>query len=131
MKSIKPGRGPSKNVGISSIFAALFGVFWTIVAISIGGYIMIPFGLLFIGIAVYQAVYNLKNASSKNRHSIVDIVDEQEEPDPLNEKFGINHSDYLFDVNESNEGSKYCPYCGKESKQDYNYCQGCGKKLPK
>ena len=37
MRSIKRGRGPSMMGGISSIFMALFGLLWTIIAGSIGG----------------------------------------------------------------------------------------------
>ena len=33
-------------------------------------------------------VYNLKNATSKDRFSTFDITDESEESDPLNETFG-------------------------------------------
>ena len=75
MRSIKPGRGPSMMSGVSGIFAALFGVFWTIIAVSMGAFIMVPFGLIFIGIAVTQAIYNIKNATSKNRYSAFDITD--------------------------------------------------------
>lgn len=128
MKSIKPGRGPSRNNGVMSIFAGLFGVFWTIIAISMGAYFMIPFGIIFIGIAIYQAIYSFKNATRKNRHSLFDITEDDEEPDPLNEKYGINHSDYEFPANDD---SNYCPYCGNKVKDDFTYCNDCGKKLPK
>lgn len=128
MKSIKPGRGPSRNSGIMSIFVGIFGVFWTIMAIKIGGYIMVPFGLIFIGMAIYQAIYSFKNATRKNRHSLFDITDDGEEDDPLNEEYNINHSDYEFTINDD---STYCPYCGKKVKDDFIYCNNCGKKLPK
>ena len=34
MKSIKPGRGPSMMSGIAGIGAVIFGIFWTIMAVS-------------------------------------------------------------------------------------------------
>ena len=37
MKSIKPGRGPSFMGGIMSVFAGLFGVVWTVIAVGMGG----------------------------------------------------------------------------------------------
>lgn len=37
MKSIKPGRGPSKLNMVSAIGAAVFGVFWCVFAVAIGG----------------------------------------------------------------------------------------------
>lgn len=128
MKSIKPGRGPSKNHAISSVFAAIFGIFWTLTAVSMGAFIMIPFGLIFIAIAIYQAVYHFKNAKRKNRYSLFDITEEKEEPDPLNEQYGIDQSDYEFSTKKD---STYCPYCGNKIKDDFIYCNDCGKKLPK
>ena len=132
MKSIKPGRGPSMMGGVSSIFAALFGVFWTITAVSMGAFIMVPFGLLFIGIAVFQAVYNFKNDTGENRYSSFDIVDEDEEIDPLNEKYGAKKTSGMqssenmsFDID-----SEYCPYCGIKVSKEFEFCPKCGKKLP-
>lgn len=119
MKSIKPGRGPSKMNAVGGIIAAVFGVFWCVLACSIGCYFMIPFGLLFIGFAIYIAVYNGHNASSKDRYSIIDIVDDEEESDPHNEKY-----------ERGEEKNLYCPYCGRKIDSDYEFCPKCGKKLP-
>ena len=144
MRSIKPGRGPSMMSGVSGIFAALFGVFWTIIAVSMGAFIMVPFGLIFIGIAVTQAIYNIKNATSKNRYSAFDITDGNEEPDPLNQRYGqsYNQSDYgepyqgynqgydAFGRPEENTDSLFCPYCGTPVEGDFEFCNKCGKKLP-
>jgi hypothetical protein len=92
MKSIKPGRGPSKLSAIGYTAAAVFGVMWCIIAGSMGAGMMIPFGVFFIIFAICGAVYSYKNATSDNRYSIVDIVDESEESDPLNQKYGKKHS---------------------------------------
>lgn len=88
MKSVKPGRGPSFMGGIIGIFVALFGVVWTILAVSSGAGFMGVFGLIFVVIAVIQTVYNFKNATSENRYSEFDITDDGEEIDPWNERFG-------------------------------------------
>lgn len=89
MKSVKPGRGPSMMNAAGSIFAILFGIIWTAIAMSSGAsFFFSLFGICFIGLAVVQAVYNFKNATGKNRYSAFDIVDEDEENDPLNERFG-------------------------------------------
>lgn len=129
MKSIKPGRGPSRMQMVSSIGAALFGVFWCIIAASIGAVIMLPFGLIFIGIAVYNAWYSYHNATAEDRFSVIDIVDEVEEVDPLNVKYGRKKEG--TSVMENNGTStEYCPYCGKELSSDFEFCPKCGKKLP-
>lgn len=132
MKSIKPGRGPSKMSAVASIAAALFGVFWCILAASIGAGFMVPFGLIFIGMAIYSAVYHNHNATSEDRYSLIDIVDEDEEPDPLNEKYGRKSADRKKDTNENIPGTSvaYCPYCGKTVDGDFDFCPKCGKKLP-
>lgn len=127
MKSIKPGRGPSMMSGISSIIVALVGVAWTIGAVSMGAPpFMALFGVAFIVLAVIQAVYNLNNATRKNRFSALDITDRNEEPDEFNLKYNPELRDAIKEETESN----YCPYCGTAAAEDFEFCTKCGKKLP-
>lgn len=126
MKSIKPGRGPSFMGGVMGIAGALFGVFWTVMAIAGGAWFMAPFGLIFIGVAVFNTIYNFKNATGKNRYSEYDITDSEEEPDPWNEKFG----DIREEEKTSVTAAKYCPYCGEKAEKDYKFCSSCGRELP-
>jgi len=119
---------------VMSIFMALFGVLWTIAALAIGGGFFALFGVIFIGIAIFEAVYNYKNATSENRYSAMDIVDSREEPDPLNEKYGRktvqNTPDPVTASKPDTAETNYCPYCGKKAEADHAFCSGCGKKLP-
>ena len=129
MKSVKPGRGPSMMGGISSILVAIFAVVWTIGAVSMGaGGLFAIFGLVFIAMAIVSAVYNFKNATSKNRYSAFDITDDNEEPDPLNQRFGEKRESMQSTL--YSHESKYCPYCGTKAENDFLYCNNCGKKLP-
>lgn len=118
---------------IGSVFAALFGVFWTIMAASSGapGF-FVMFGFIFIGIAVVQGIYHYKNATSKNRYSVYDITTSEEESDPFNDRFRVDESKYeVSDNNEVSDGETcYCPYCGTKVEGNYLYCRQCGKKLP-
>ncbi len=125
MKSIKPGRGPSFMGGIMSIIVGIFGILWTVFAASFGGGFIALFGVVFVIIAVVNAVYNLKNATSENRYSAFDITDDSEEPDPLNQRFGEKR-----DTQPDSQNSAFCPYCGTKAEGDYEYCNKCGKKLP-
>lgn len=142
MKSVKPGRGPSFMGGVACIAAAVFGILWVIGASSMtsemsefdgidagGGLVLVDifplFGVVFIIIAIASAIYNFKNATGKDRYSEFDIVDGDEEPDPLNERFGESDA---ADQAEPDKG--YCPYCGNAIDGDYTYCNRCGKKLP-
>ena len=63
MKSVKPGRGPSMMSAIVGIFVAIFGVVWTIAAVSMGAGIFGLFGLVFVAIAIVQVIYNFKNCA--------------------------------------------------------------------
>lgn len=143
MRSVKPGRGPSMMGGIVSIMMAVIGVVFMIVLINttssfdqygFGGFgsgpatIGIIFCVVFILIALIGAVYNFVNATRKNRYSAFDITDGQEEPDPLNERFGNNATD---SQNPSSDiHNSFCPYCGCKVQGDFEFCNACGKKLP-
>ena len=127
MRSIKPGRGPSFMGGIIGIAVALFGVFWTVMTIVMEAWFMIPFGLIFIAIAIINTIYNFKNATGKNRYSQYDITDSEEEPDPWNEKFGNNYEEQ---ISQPQTAAKYCPYCGEKAEKDYKFCSSCGRELP-
>ena len=125
MKSIKPGRGPSGMNAIGSVIGVVFGIFWTITAVSMGAPFMFPlFGILFIIIGIVNAVYHYKNATGENRYSVYDITEEGEETDPLNQRFGQQQS------YQSGTAARFCPYCGRNADSDYEFCPGCGKRLP-
>ena len=126
MKSIKPGRGPSTLGTAAGIFAVLFGIVWTVIAGSMAPFMAI-FGVLWTAFAIVITVYNYKNATQKNRYSTFDIVTDDEEPDPLNEKFGEKKE---MSDNEPDGETRYCPFCGTKAEDGYLYCRSCGKKLP-
>lgn len=126
MKSIKPGRGPSMMSGFIGIIMIGFGILWTVLAAQTST-VFALFGVLWTCAAIGMTVYNFKNATGKNRHSTFDVVDEEEEPDPLNERFGnLRAQSKMKDEVEN----KFCPYCGIPIDGGFKYCNKCGKKLP-
>ena len=128
MKSIKPGRGPLLEGMIGNIFAAVFGVIWTFGAASIDApSFFILFGIVFVILGIVRAVYSYSQATSGNRHSAFDIVDEHEEPDPLNERLGRPSAP----EGPRTSAAGFCPYCGAPAESDYAFCRRCGKELPK
>lgn len=131
MKSIKPGRGPSAMGFIGSIAIVIFGIFWTIMASSIGAPAFFPiFGIIFILLGIANAVYNYKNATGKNRYSTFDITSDGEETDPLNEMFGkSDYNNIKTSNNNDSIDSNFCPYCGTKTDDDYKFCRKCGKSL--
>lgn len=136
MKSIKPGRGPSGISFVGSVIAVIFGVLWTIVAASITanlpyriiGVIFPLFGVLFVIMGIVQAVYNYKNATGKDRYSLLDITDSNEEGDPSDRWIKDNIDNEIIEQQENlNIDFNYCPYCGAQIMDEYVYCPKCGK----
>ncbi|OPZ92075.1 MAG: hypothetical protein BWY74_01761 [Firmicutes bacterium ADurb.Bin419] len=125
---------------LGSIFAIIFGVFWTIMAFSITsgspfgiiGTIFPLFGIIFVIMGVIQAVYNFQNATGKDRYSIYDITDSQEEGDPIDSWIkGRNDEDEEIGSTQQSieSGANYCPYCGAQLKNEYSFCPICGKQI--
>ncbi len=130
MKSVKPGRGPSAMGAVGSVTVVMFGIFWIAMAVSmrVPGFFLL-FGVLFVLVGIIQAVYHFKNATGKNRYSSFDIVEDREEPDPLNQRFGTGMQDGSSQ-DDPGEAFRYCPYCGAKLGYEFEFCGKCGKKLP-
>ncbi len=140
MKSIKPGRGPSKRSFVSSIFGVVFGVIWTIAALGIAfvsGFnffaLLFPlFGVCFVAMAIYDARIAWQNAHGKDRMSLYDVVDSHEEPDPWSPDYEQQKQHQNRETarqSHDREEANFCPYCGKPIEKDYRFCKYCGKSL--
>ncbi len=139
MKSVKPGRGPSFMEGFGSIIIAVLGVCWILAARWMGApFIFTLFGVGFVILAILQAVFSFINAAGKQRFSTFDIADNQEEPDPLNERFGSPAKAETSRDEETSRGKgtgqdeepAFCPYCGEKAESGYRFCSKCGRELP-
>ncbi|RVU55489.1 zinc ribbon domain-containing protein [Anaerosphaera multitolerans] len=158
MKKIKKGRGPSFLRFLGSIAAIIFGIFWTVLAFSLTtnlrssegtlkliGYAFPLFGIVFILMGIFEAIYNYRNAVSKKRFSEYDIVEDDEEDDTFTlfsknkksqkerDRDPIYEEDYKhMDFENTSPGfqfKKYCTECGTPLEKDYKYCPECGKKI--
>jgi hypothetical protein len=124
MYSIKPGRGPSAAGVVGGIIGAVFGVFWTFFAASIGApWFFVLFGVVFVGMAIASCFYNFHNATSQNRFSNFDIVQSGVEPDPLNPRARAAGSGPTPPA----AADAFCPYCGAALSTQFNFCPKCGK----
>ncbi len=114
-----------------SVIAIIFGILWTGFAIGMGApSIFGVFGALFVLLGIVQFAYNLKNATGKDRFSVFDITSSNEEPDPLNQRFGRKDVGDNIESKASSD-TEFCPYCGTKLNEDFLYCTKCGRKLPK
>jgi hypothetical protein len=135
MYSVKPGRGPSLMGAVGGIAAAVFGVFWTITATSMGAPPFFAlFGVVFVVVAIIGVVYNFTNAVGRDRMSTFDITSGQEESDPIANALGYNHPEPPAEQKPTAEGPRkfpgeFCPFCGAKAGPDFNYCPKCGKDI--
>ena len=114
-----------------SAAVTVFGVIWTFFVMSAGVPGFALFGVVFVIMGIVMTVYNIKNATTKNRYSAFDITDSAEEPDPLNELFSEKQADQASETPDQNSGkAEFCPYCGAEAEPEFTYCSKCGRKLP-
>jgi hypothetical protein len=106
--SVKQGRGPSFLGGIAGIFMTVIALF---IAISFSRtskhfdsdffgpgprlFNYIPILFVFIGIVV--TIYNFYNVFARNRLSQIDIMDQNQEPDPFNSMFSGRSVQYRRD----------------------------------
>ena len=88
MKSIKPGRGPSRRGAAGAVFPIIWGIIWTalvcVIMVPVAGAIGLLFalfGLCFIGMGVYSLCYHKRNAEAdvQDRDSLLEIVDSEPE----------------------------------------------------
>ena len=122
--------------GIGSVFAVIFGILWTIFAVGLTsdaprgiGIIFPLFGVCFVLYGIAMAVYNFKNATQPDRFSSFDIVDGDEEPDPLNEQFGRESRSQGASVPGREIEGSFCPYCRAELRSDFEFCPKCGANI--
>jgi xanthosine utilization system XapX-like protein len=121
--------------GICGIVVAVFGVIWTVGAMSMGAPpVFALFGLVFVGMAVAGVVYNLYNATSRNRISSFEVTTEREEGDPISDALGHGGTSPQSPENTMSKGPRkfpgdHCPFCGAKVAADFDYCPKCGKDI--
>ena len=114
----------------------IFGIIWTVGAVSIGApWFFCLFGVFFVAMIGYNTYISYKNATGDNRYSEYDIVDINSEPDPWDEKFRQNTDTYIIDedcghIHPVQSETRFCPYCGTEAESDFEFCKSCGRQLP-
>lgn len=117
-----PSQGPFANLHIQGGTFGMGG--------GSGVFSMIP--LVFAGMVVLviaNVAYNIFNATADNRTSELDIVDSDEEPDPLDPS---HRNEVRLAGREESAGAAgrlFCPYCGARVGEEFKFCPKCGKQL--
>ncbi|GAE90283.1 hypothetical protein JCM21531_3878 [Acetivibrio straminisolvens JCM 21531] len=95
------------------------------------GFFFPLFGIIFIFFGIVQAMYHYKNATGKDRFSIFDITESHEEGDPGTQWIRQANDELSQESKNgiSNDGFRFCPYCGNSLGSDYNFCPKCGKAI--
>jgi len=130
--SLKSGRGPSIQKAIGGLVVGLFGILWTVLAVSITanapfplvGIIFPLFGVIFTLAAWGQAIYHFTNATSTQRFAEYDFVKHLDEPDPLNARFGSPTKP----ASSAPAAQKFCTHCGGGLQDAFRFCPSCGTK---
>jgi hypothetical protein len=121
--------------GVGGIVAAVFGVIWTVGAMSMGAPPFFAlFGLLFVVMAIAGVVYNFYNATSRNRMSTFDVTTDREEMDPIADALGQRGTSRESRRGNSSKGPRqfpgeHCPFCGAKAGADFSFCPTCGKDI--
>lgn len=109
-------RKAEKNYGIGTSVAVIaFGLFWCIMAASIGAGFMVPFGLLFVGIAIYRLVMMLKVSKDEER--------------PREPWDTANRPNTGTGPRGNGTSGNFCPYCGGKTEEKFTYCPNCGRRI--
>ena len=94
----------------TSVVALIFGIFWCLVALSMGAGFMLIFGIPFVGLLAYRLVMIIKLGAEKPKQP------PRQEMDPWEQR-------------EKPVGYEFCPYCGSAVEESFAYCPKCGRKL--
>ena len=101
--------GKTFPLGMSFV-ALIFGIFWCLVALSMGAWFVLIFGIPFVGLLAYRLVMVAKHGKDSPGQSTLQNQDPWEEQ-----------------TRSANNG--WCPYCGSSVEESFAYCPKCGRKL--
>ena len=103
-------RRAGKNMTIGmAVFQIVFAVIWCLVVASMQVWVMLLFGLVFLGAAIYRLVILLQMTRGDNKPPRPG--DPWEQPRP------------------AGKTGHFCPYCGAAVEGKFTYCPSCGRKL--
>lgn len=110
-------RKAEKHYGVGiSVAVIVFALFWCAMAARISAVFMLPFGLIFVGIAVYRLVMMLKLNQEK----------EQRPREPWEKD---NRPTTETPPRQNAASGNFCPYCGEKTEGNFTFCPNCGRRI--
>lgn len=104
--------GRAMSIG-GSIYAIIFIVIWCAIAIGMGAWFMLIFGLPMLGFAIFRLAVMLQK-SKKKPQDPWEQAEQSREPRT---------------AAQGTANSKFCPYCGNELGEVFAFCPKCGRRL--
>ena len=106
--------GKKMTIG-SAVFALLFSIFWCLMAVSMGAWFMLFFGVPFVGMMAYR-LYVLCQLSKEDKPRETEPWEKPDVPQQPRQ--------------EMPSGKGFCPYCGGSVQEGFAFCPNCGRRLP-
>ena len=101
--------GKAMSIG-GNIYAVVFIVIWCVIAVAMGAWFMLIFGLPMLGLAIFRLVVMVQKSKQKPQ-------------DPWEQ------AEHPWTMPPRSENGKFCPYCGKELQDGFTFCPQCGRRL--
>ena len=102
----------------SLVFGLIFSIFWCVMAVSIGAWFMLFFGVPFVGMMAYR-LYVFRQIAKENEKK-----EQQKHADPWDRPAVTD------EPRQGHTGSGFCPYCGGGIQEGFVFCPKCGRRLP-
>ena len=107
-------RKAGNAIGIgSSVFGIIFLLIWCGIAVSMGAWIMLLFGIPMLGFMIFRIVVMVKKSKPEKQK------EPWEQPDRPQSTCETPRT----------QGDGFCPYCGRQVSGDFTFCPTCGRRL--
>ena len=107
-------RKAGKAIGIGgSIYGIVFMVIWCGLAVAMGAWFMLIFGVPMLGFMIFRTVAIVQKSKAEKQK------EPWEQPD---------RSQSSCETHRTHQDG-FCPYCGRQLSEDFTFCPACGRRL--